>query len=298
MPSSIQASAARRPTIIAVIGGINMDLLMNVYRAPDVGESMDALSMARLPGGKGANTAIAAHRASRPKPVEGPTARTRRATTSAAHGDGQIDIKVCMNGAVGDDDYGTELKARLKESGVDVDGVRTIPDVVSNVCVVLIETDTGGSRNVGYPGANLHWELPESGSLLSLGGGVMPDLIVTSLVVRREQVERMLDIAGEQGIDTLLNPSSPEYLVSKVYRNLTHLVMNESETAMLSGRPLKELTGLAAYQEAGNHFLDLGVQNVVITLGEKGAYFITQKGESGLVEAEKDIEVVDTTGAG
>jgi ribokinase len=298
MSPSTRASSAAQPTIIAVIGGINMDLLMKVHRAPDVGESMDALSLAQLPGGKGANTAVAAYRASHRKPSEGNAAGGQDATGSAARDRSQIDVKVCMNGAVGDDPYGTELKARLTEVGVDIAGVRTIPGVSSNVCVVLVETDNGDSRNVGYPAANLHWALPPSGSLASLGDGVMPDLIVTSLVVPREQVERVLEIAGKQGIDTLLNPSSPEYLVSGVYRHLTHLVMNESETAMLFGRPLSQLTGLAAYKEAGNHFLDLGVENVVITLGAKGAYFITHKGDSGLVEAEKDIEVVDTTGAG
>lgn len=55
--------------IVAVIGGINMDLLMEVHRAPEVGESMDALSLVSLPGGKGANTAVAAYRASRSKPL-------------------------------------------------------------------------------------------------------------------------------------------------------------------------------------------------------------------------------------
>ncbi len=297
MSPSTRASAALRPTIIAVVGGINMDLLMHMHRAPDVGESMDALSLTHLPGGKGANTAIAAYRTSRPKPSEGNAAGGQSATSSATH-DCQIDVKVCMNGAVGEDHYGTELKAGLTENGIDIAGVSTIPGVSTNLCVVLVETDNGDSRNVGYPAANLHWALPQSGSLVSLGDGVMPDLIVTSLVVPREQVERVLEIAGEQGVDTLLNPSSPEYLVSKVYRNLTHLVMNESETAMLFGRPLNEFTGLAAYKEAGDHFLDLGVRNVVITLGTKGAYFTTKMSDAGLVEAEKDIAVVDTTGAG
>ena len=202
-----------------------------------------------------------------------------------------------MNGAVGDDPYGTELKARLSETGVDLTGVRTIPGVSSNVCVVLVELDNGDSRNVGYPAANLHLSLPLESSLVSLGGGVRPDLIVTSLVVRREQVERVLEVAGEEGIDTLLKPSSPIHLVSKVYSHLTHLVMNKSETALLFGRPLAELTGLQAYEEAAGHFLNLGVANVVITLGAQGAFYMT-KDDSGFVDSEKGLNVVDKTGAG
>ena len=292
------SSTVRRSTIIAVIGGINMDLIMEVHRVPDAGESMDARSLTQLPGGKGANTAVAVYRASHPKPFKDDAASDQSATNSAIYDGSQIDIKVCMNGAVGGDHYGTELKARLTETDIDVAGVCTISGVSSNVCVVLVEQDTGDSHNVGYPAANLHWALPDPGSLASLGNGKVPDLILTSLVVRRERVERVLEIAAEQNIDTLLNPSPSEYLVSKVYRKLTHLVMNESEAAMLTARSLNELTGLAAYNAAGEHFVGLGVQNVVITLGAKGAYFMTHEGDSGIVDAEKDIMVKDTTGAG
>lgn len=163
-----------RPTIVAVIGGINMDLLMHVHRTPDVGKSMDALSLAHLPGGKGANTAIAAYRTSRPKPSEGNAAGGQGTTSSAAHNHNQRDVKVYMNGAVGEDHYGTELRTRLTENGINVAGVRTIPGVSTNLCVVLVETENGGSRNVGYPAANLHWALLKPGSLASLGDGLMP----------------------------------------------------------------------------------------------------------------------------
>jgi ribokinase len=74
--------------------------------------------------------------------------------------------------------------------------------------------------------------------------------------------------------------------------------MNELETAVLSGRQLRELTGIAAHEEVDEHFLDMGVTNVAITLGARGTYFVTHKGDSDLVEAEKDVAVVDTTGAG
>jgi ribokinase len=309
MSRSARNSFAARPTIIAVIGGINMDLMMTVLRAPDTGESMDARSLVHLPGGKGSNTAVAAHRASRPNPasvaanntnsnlISSPTSG-QRVTRSTTNDGSHLDIKICMNGAVGKDSYGDQLKAKLTDSGINIAGVHTINGVSSNLCVVLVEEDTGDSRNVGYPAANLHWALPPSGSLATLGDGTVPDLIVTSLVVPRTEVERVLEIAGKENIDTLLNPSSPEYLVSKVYRHLTHLVMNESETAMLFARPLEGLTGLAAYKEAGAHFVDMGVQNVVITLGSKGAFYMTKKGESGLVDAEKGVNVIDTTGAG
>jgi hypothetical protein len=66
---------------------------------------------------------------------------------------------------------------------------------------------------------------------------------------------------------------------------------------LLSGRSIEGLNDLTAWQEAVGDFIQLGVKNVVITLGAKGAYYATSLEDKGVV-AEKNIEVIDTTGAG
>lgn len=272
------------PTI-AVVGGLNMDMLFDIERMPDIGESMDSPSLSTFPGGKGANTAIATYRASR----KGPGKRKE---------DEEGNIRVFMNGAVGDDEFGVTLKAKLEKEGIDVSGVHTIEGTASGTCVVIVESESGDSRNIACQGANLQWKPPSIISPGCLAGGEKPDLVIAHLGVRREQVERVLEAAHRDGIETLLNPSPAVYLVNSTYKSVTHLVLNETEAAILSGRGINELNDMVAWQEAVEDFIQMGVTNVVVTLGAKGAYYATSEGEKGMVDAERNIEVVDTTGAG
>lgn len=270
--------------IISVVGGLNMDMIFETDRMPEIGESMDSTTLSTLPGGKGANTAIATYRASRSKASKG--------------SDDKGNIRVFMNGAVGDDDFGVVLRTKLEEEGVDISGVRTVENERSGTCVVIVETEFGDSRNIAYQGANLKWTPRVRNSVECLAGGAKPDLIIAHLGVRREEVERVLETASRNGVETLLNPSPAVYLANSTYKNLTHLIVNETEAALQSGRNVDELHDLATWQEVVDDFIQLGVKNVVITLGEKGAYYATSDGEKGVVDAEKNIEVVDTTGAG
>jgi ribokinase len=298
--STIKTEAMPAP-IIAVVGGLNMDLVFEIERMPDFGESMDALSVAECPGGKGNNTAIAIYRASHSKPDidAAKSHRDRPERASASNRDTDEDgVRVYMNGTVGNDEFGKKLKAKLVQHGIDVSGVHTVKGERSGTCVVFVEMLTGEGRNLGYQGANLQWEPSEPNSVECLAGGLKPDLIITHLGIPRERIERVLENAGRSGVDTLLNPSPATYLVSSTYKNLTHLLMNETEAAMLSGRSIEELNDLTAWQEAANGFIQAGVKNVVITLGARGAYYATHKGETGVIDAEKDVKVMDTTGAG
>lgn len=265
-----------------------MDTVFETERMPDLGESMDAISLANYPGGKGANTAIATYRASHNKPTGNGAVQARE----------NGEIRVFMNGAVGDDDFGVELRTKLEENGIDVSGVRTLAGEKSGTCAVIVDVDSGESRNIAYQGANLRWTPREPDSVECLAGGAKPDLVVTHLGVRREPVEQVLETASKNGVDTILNPSPAVYLVSSTYQNVTHLLMNETESAMLSGRPIEVFDNPDVWKAAAQHFISLGVKNVVITLAAKGAYYATYTGDTGLVDAEKSVKVVDTTGAG
>jgi len=199
---------------------------------------------------------------------------------------------------VGSDEFGVELKTRLELDGVDTSGVQTIEGENSGTCVVIVESDIGESRNLAYQGANLRWAPRDQDTIECLAGGKKPDLVITHLGIRREQVERVLGTATQYGIDTVLNPSPAVYLTSSTFRNVTHLLMNETEAAMLSGRTNAEYTSLPDWEAAAKIYIEYGVKYVVLTLGAKGAYYTTYKGEKGLVPAEKDVKVIDTTGAG
>ncbi|KAK1047475.1 hypothetical protein LTR33_014966 [Friedmanniomyces endolithicus] len=208
-----------------------------------------------------------------------------------------------MNGAVGDDAYGKTLLKKLEDHEIDTTGVHTFEGAQSGTCVVIVEKDTGESRNLGILGANGQYEPHEPERIECLAGkagknGTKPDLIVTHLAVPRETVEQILETASNAGVDTILNPSAPLYLVSEVYPAVTHLIMNESEAAILTPKPYEAFKDPKTREECAKHFIDLGAKNVIITLGEKGAYYRTESGQKGHVAAEKNVRVRDTTGAG
>lgn len=125
------------PAIIAVVGGLNMDLIFTVNRMLNVGESIDAPSLFVHPGGKGANIAIATSRGCRPKPI--PKEREEESGVASIDFSGGNNIQVFMNGAVGDDGYGETLKAGLVQNGVDISGLVTVKGESSGVCVVFVE---------------------------------------------------------------------------------------------------------------------------------------------------------------
>lgn len=276
--------------VIAIVGGLNMDFVFETDRIPDLGESKDAISSGQYHGGKGANTAVAAVRASHVRPKEG-LRPTPTDTTS--------EVKIYFNSAVGKDSLGPVLVKELEKKGVDVTGIQEHETEPSGTCVVLVEIDRGGeSRNISYPGAYMRWRPSESNSVRCLAAGHRPDLVMVSLNQPRDVVEEILFSAYNTGVPTLLNHSPPYYLSSHIYEAVTHLIMNESEAALLTDTELMELQNLSSWQKAASYFLELGVPNVVITLGKKGAFFATADGKQGLVEAVPDVKVADSTGAG
>lgn len=160
----------------------------------------------------------------------------------------------------------------------------------------LVEAGSGESRNVGYQGANLKWKPRKEDSVECLAGGEVPDLIICDLGTPREVVMQVLATASRNGVDTLLNAAPAHHLESAIYKHITHLLLNRNEAAMLSRQ--SELSDLKAWENAAEYFIQLGVKNVVITLGKRGAYYATHQGERGVVEAVVNVKVMDTTGAG
>ncbi|KAK6336890.1 hypothetical protein TWF718_009678 [Orbilia javanica] len=274
---------------IAVIGALNVDLIFTSEKPLGIGESINTLNFAKMHGGKGANTAVAAHRFC----LQGPETGSDRTLST------DIDIQVALHGAVGGDEYGRLLKEELAEAGIDVSGVDTLPSSVSGICCVLVDAKTGESSNIAYQGANINWR-PSAALMDRLQGSKgpdRPDLIILHLDTSLEVVRKILKTAAEFKIDTLLNPSPVTDLGTEIYHNLTHLILNEPEAMRLSRVDFGKFPTKAAWQKAGMYFIKLGVIHVVITLGAKGAYYITAD-RSGLVSLTENVNVIDSTGAG
>ncbi|WP_326603134.1 ribokinase [Streptomyces sp. NBC_01799] len=191
-------------TAIAVLGSTNMDLVAYVARAPERGETVTGREFRTIPGGKGANQAIAAARAG---------------------------ADVLMIGAVGDDAYGAQLRAELEHAGVETDLLHTAEGPSGTAHIVV--DDTGGNAIVVIPGAN--------GTVHTLGPGEMAaiaeaDLLLLQLELPLSAVVEGARMAHAQGVRTILTPSPVQPLPDELFDTVDLLIPNEHEAAALSGK--------------------------------------------------------------
>lgn len=266
---------------------------MITNRLPDLGETFNASSYDRALGGKAANAAIALYRSFYRKPtVEGDVSTAERAL------DG-VDVNVRMIAAVGDDGYAQQFRDEFARRGVDASAIRTIEGTSTAQSVIIIDEDTRLNRILSFPGANLSFQPEDFTDAESLGNGVKPDLVVCSLEYRVATVEQILDVAYQSNVDVVLNAAPADHILLEKYPCITHLIVNETEAAILSGLDVEELKSLTveSWIDFAKKFLEEGVKNVVITLGEVGAVFASKGGSEGHAHAY-EVKAVDTTGAG
>lgn len=118
------------------------------------------------------------------------------------------EIRVFMNGAVGDDDIGPPLCIGMEEKGVDVTGVRILPGEKTGQVVIMVEQKQGQSSSLGYKGANLLFQpLEDSVECLAGDTKVKPDVLITHCTLRIETVEHLLKTAYMNGVETILSAS-------------------------------------------------------------------------------------------
>jgi ribokinase len=202
-----------------------------------------------------------------------------------------------MLGAVGHDAFGPLLLQSLKASHVDTTSIRTHPTFPTGVAVILVEASTGQNRIVLNPGANHSLLLSDFLTPSSLGNP-LPSLLILQLEIPLETVLSIIKTSREAGVDVLLNPAPAVLLPDSVFEGLAHLIVNESEAAILTSRDVSEVEKEGfKWEVVADEFLGKGVRNVVVTLGAKGAFWASWKGR-GYVDAEKVERVVDTTAAG
>ncbi|MER6079480.1 ribokinase [Streptomyces sp. NPDC001833] len=191
-------------THIAVLGSMNMDLVAYAEKAPQLGETVPGRAFRTIPGGKGANQAIAAARAG---------------------------ATVSMIGAVGHDAYGTRMRETLEHSGVDTDSLRTI-ECASGTAHIVVD-DEGGNAIVVVPGANGtvdHLSPGDEGVIASA------DMLLLQLEIPLPAVVAGAQAARRHGIRTVLTPSPARPLPSELLDNIDLLVANEREAATLTDR--------------------------------------------------------------
>ncbi|WP_050475759.1 ribokinase [Herbaspirillum rhizosphaerae] len=259
--------------MIVIIGSINMDLVLRVPRMPLPGETITGGQFRTIPGGKGANQAVACARLS---------------------GDG---IKVAMVACLGDDAFGTELRAALRRDGIDDSHVATIPDTASGIASILVD-DNGQNSIVLASGANA--ELSPAHIDAARGLIEQARIVVLQLESPLPTVIHAIRLAHALGKTVVLNPAPAQALPTELLGQIDYLVPNEIEAAMLAGVPT---TGINIDNDSDEQIADIiaklranGSSNVLVTLGEKGVYAALAAGSSHF-DAQA-VKAVDTTAAG
>ncbi|KAH8153502.1 uncharacterized protein LAJ45_02315 [Morchella importuna] len=261
------------PKNITIIGSLNTDLVTRTRRLPAPGETLTAKSFNTAPGGKGANQAAAAARLS---------------------GDGVV---VKMVGCVGGDEFGRDLKQALVDSGVDVEGVVVDKVEKSGTAIIIVDEDTAENRILINLGANAKVTkvlFPDS-YFTSMNPPI--SALLMQLEIPLQTVLHLLNLADAAGITSIFNPAPAVPIPVNFYPKMDHLIVNETEAALLTGEEVEELD----VEAAAKTLLERGVKgSVVITLGAKGGYFSTVDGKGGWMKPEvmEPKDVVDTTGAG
>jgi ribokinase len=280
------------PKTITVIGSLNTDLVTLTPRVPSGGETLTASSFSTGSGGKGANQAVACARLSRPNPTSKSNAQPSN-------------ITVKMVGAVGADAFGPGIIKGMKEDGIDVSGIKVIEQQSTGVAVILVEESIGENRILLSPGANGTLQPTDFSTAQNLGSP-LPGLIILQLEIPLPTVLQIIMTAKKAGVPVLLNPAPAVPLPEEVFQGLDHLILNESEAALLTDRAVSEVEAPNFnFRTIAQEFQSKGVKNVVITLGSKGAFYNYERTNSdggvsqecGYVKVEK-VKVVDTTAAG
>lgn len=173
------------PTI-AVIGGLDVDLIMVTSRIPKRGESIQATEYREALGGKRANSAIATYRTCHKK------SRCNKENLNNEQPASDSNIHVRMIGAVGNDDYGEKFIAAMNRDGVNTSGIVTVPNTRTSRFFVLLEHPTGESQCLFTPGATAMWKKEHFLSAEQLGGRIRPDMVVAQMEINTEVVETMI----------------------------------------------------------------------------------------------------------
>jgi len=249
----------KKPTIV-VVGSLNMDIVVEADRPPLMGETVSGTQAHFIPGGKGANQAVAAAR---------------------------LGARTHMIGAVGDDAFGGELMAAMQKEGIATDSIKRVADVPTGIASILLSQ--GDNSIVVVAGANAH-TLPEDidRHLAILEAA---DAVLLQLEIPLETVVYTAQQAKRLGKTVILNPAPARALPDELLQLIDVLIPNESELYLLAGTPEGEL------ELAMQALLAKGVGCVVTTLGAAGAAYLQPGDPLGRVPGRK-VKVVDTTGAG
>lgn len=252
-----------KPRPLMFFGTTNLDLCFNVDRLPTPGETLLG-TLARNPGGKGANQAVAAAR---------------------------LGVRPHFYTRLGDDEAGRALLQSLTQAGVRTDAVEICSGQPSGSAMVMVGDD-GANMIVIDPGANLH---ATPATVEKAAAFIEPDaIVVAEMGMPIAALERLFELKSRRGFELVFNPAPVRSgLSGEAWRSVDYLTPNQTETFELTGMEAVDFESAA---RAAHKLLELGPKAALITLGARGTYYCDGRQSFGLPAFP--IKVVDTTAAG
>mgnify|MGYP005726854115 FL=1 len=251
---------------ICVFGIFVADICFFADSIPVAGQTILGDKYLIGPGGKGSNQAIAAARAGG---------------------------EVSFISKVGRDNYADLAISLYKDSGINYDGLEIEENESTGSAGILINRKTGENAINVVPGAagtigkNL---IDKSLSIIKNS-----KIFLTQLETPKDVTLYALKEAKSQNCITILNPAPSSEIPDDYFQYFDFFTPNETEASFYFNKPVKNEDDCKV---AGKYFLEKGVKNILITLGEKGCYFKNSNEEFLMPASKLNKPVVDTTGAG
>ncbi len=254
--------------MVVVVGSLNMDFVVRTARLPGPGETVLGHGFQMIPGGKGANQAVAAAKL------------------------GFASVAVRMVGRVGMDVFADRLKASLAGAGVDVSAVHASRSQPTGVALIAVD-GAGQNQIVAASGANAELAASDAEAMRRVFRGAR--IALFQLESPLATVAAALRIAREEGLQTILDPAPAQILSAEMLRNVDILTPNETEALTLLGRGPRRIVPDEA-RAVARDVSALGAHMTVLKLGDAGCLF-EGAGEAYHVPGFV-VEAVDSTGAG
>lgn len=249
---------------VVVFGSFVADLTSRGQKLPAPGETIIGSSFKIGPGGKGSNQGVAAHRAG---------------------------ADMTMITKVGQDVFGNIALDFYKNEGMDTNHVFIDQKLETGTALIMVDENTAENQILVVSGAcgNITEDDIKSVEHIISEAGI----ILMQLEINTDATQRVVEIAHEHGVKVVLNPAPAMPISKDVLSKVTIATPNEHEAEALTGI---KVTDEVSAQKAADALVDMGVENVVITLGKLGA-FVRTPATSRLIKGLA-VDAVDTTGAG
>ena len=248
---------------VTIVGSLNVDTTLRIKRMPLPGETLAAEGKSSAAGGKGANQAVSAARSG---------------------------AQTAFIGEVGKDNSGQMMLDEMKANGIDVAGIRENDQVGTGTASILLD-ENGQNSILIYGGANQ--QLSPTDVEAAKDKITAADFVVAQFETPQAATLRAFQLAKANGVTTILNPAPAQKIDPEVLKLTDLIIPNETESAELTGVIITDETSMLI---SAAKFAQMGVRNLIITVGAKGAFYCTQDGYS-FIPAFK-VNAVDTTAAG